>query len=670
MSANTPLKPRSVNANSLAPDSPRQKTHSKVLSSPAFSTMSKTPVAPLKSPVKTPYSAGMSKPPQSSAASSPFFSSPGRGVSPSKLSDFELIGADDEEFDEIIPGTGNGNAGGVQTIIEAGDDTVCSNFSDVTATQYGTGKEAAQRSTASEEVLTATESPVPNGALTTRKRAPTLSKISQDDSSPTAVRESTSYKKPRLESRPTTPIRAPVETPRKHNTRSSSKGNSGPLSTPHNSYPKLPAESPNLLDFTTQLPNTSGKQSNLQTPSSSRTRPTSPTKRPLPPTTPAENRFFSLLDFDSGPLATPRSIPSVTPREVETLKATFNAQIAQLKAEISGRETEVAGLRSSIAESESTRAELANNLKEAEARIEEERENWRNVKKELGELFEAEKTEKETFQSQAEERGVEVTKLREQLEEMAKELADAKMRVSESEEEAAAAKEEASKARKDADAAVARTSAEGKVLNAPAATTGNTQTEVEKVARELHTLYKAKHETKVAALKKSYESRWEKKVSQLTADLEAEKRKNEELAAEIAEKGVDDMTNGSKLSGATEKELKDEIMKLKKELSIAANDLYMERREKGELVGAVEELLAIQTGVNINEDQAAAETEVVKKKVARVSGAGLPSSTPTPPPPPVTVARPNGAATGFGLKSGIARMGGGGGIKRRADEQS
>lgn len=644
--------------------------------------MSKTPVTPLKSPLRTPYSAGMSKLSQSSAASSPFFSSPpGRGGSPSKLSDFELIGVDDEEFDEILTGTGNGNTsktetGDVQPGTDVGDDTVCSNFSDVTATQYGAGKAAVQESPIPTATSAEKESPIPKGTQTTRKRAPTLSKISQDASSPTAVRESTSYKKPRLESRlesrPTTPSHTPVGTPRKHNTRSSSKGSSDPLFTPQNSHSKLPTGTPNLLDFTTQLPSTSAKSSN-QTPSRSASpnKTVALRKQPLPPSTPAENRFFSLLDFDSGPLATPRSIPSVTPREVETLKATFNAQIAQLKAEISGRETEVTDLRSSIAESESTRAELANSLKEVEARIKEERENWRSVKKELGELFEAEKTEKETLQLDAEKREIEVTKLREQLEEMARELADAKLRISEAEEEAAVAKDEASKARKEADEAIAASSAEGKVLNAPVATTGNVQAEVEKVARELHTLYKAKHETKVAALKKSYESRWEKKVTQLTTDLEAEKRKNEELAAGIVEKGADDMTNEFKFSDAAEKELRDELAKLKRELNIAMNDLDMERREKGELVGAVEELLAIQTGININEDQAAAETEVVKKKVARVSGAGLPSSAPPPPPPAAAAAaRPNGAATGFGLKSGIARMGGGGGIKRSADEQS
>ena len=43
---------------------------------------------------------------------------------------------------------------------------------------------------------------------------------------------------------------------------------------------------------------------------------------------------------------------------------------------------------------------------------------------------------------------------------------------------------------------------------------------VERVARELHALYKSKHETKVAALKKSYEGRWEKRVRELEARAE------------------------------------------------------------------------------------------------------------------------------------------------------
>lgn len=289
---------------------------------------------------------------------------------------------------------------------------------------------------------------------------------------------------------------------------------------------------------------------------------------------------------------------------------------------------------------------MTHTMKEQEARLEEERENWRSVRTELGQLFEAEKAEKETLNLEAEKREQEVRKLRERAEAAVKELADAKLKVNQAEEEVAKAKEEAEKAKETAAAGTP-----GSPSN-----NSNGQPDVEKVARELHTLYKAKHENKVAALKKSYESRWEKKVGQLQADLEAEKRKNEELQTQITEKGVDDMANEFKFSPARPSSssspalegLKEEIAKLKVELSIVQSDLDTERREKGELVGAVEELLAIQAGPGGGQgEQAQVETEKVKKRVARVSGVGLPGGLP-------------GGGIQGGLKSGIARMGNGG----------
>ena len=52
---------------------------------------------------------------------------------------------------------------------------------------------------------------------------------------------------------------------------------------------------------------------------------------------------------------------------------------------------------------------------------------------------------------------------------------------------------------------------------------------MERVARELHGLYKSKHETKVAALKKSYEARWEKKIRELETRVEELGEDNERL---------------------------------------------------------------------------------------------------------------------------------------------
>lgn len=290
---------------------------------------------------------------------------------------------------------------------------------------------------------------------------------------------------------------------------------------------------------------------------------------------------------------------------------------------------------------------MTHTMKQQDVRLEEERDNWRNVRIELGELFEAEKVEKETLRVEYEKREDELRMLRERLEGAVRELEEARQRVNAAEEEAARAQKEAEKAKE------TRPSTPS---SAPAPTSpgnsANVQAEVEKVARELHTLYKAKHESKVAALKKSYESRWEKKIGQLQADLEAEKRRNEDLLSQIAEKGAEDLTGEIGFSPArpvsssspASEELKEALTKLKHELSIVQSELETERQEKGELVGAVEELLAIQAGPGGG--QAQVETEKVKKRVARVSGVGLPSGM-------------TGGGFQGGLKSGIARMGGG-----------
>lgn len=292
---------------------------------------------------------------------------------------------------------------------------------------------------------------------------------------------------------------------------------------------------------------------------------------------------------------------------------------------------------------------MMHTMKQQEVRLEEERDNWRNVKDELGELFEVEKVEKEMLRVKFEERESGLRMLRERLEDAVRELEKARQQVNAAEEEAARAQKEAEKAKE-----------MGPRPSTPSSTTtptspgssANVQAEIEKVARELHSLYKAKHESKVAALKKSYESRWEKKIGQLQAELKIEKDRNEELQSQITEKGAEDLTGEIGFSPArptsssspASEELKEELVRLRQELSIVRSELETERQEKGELVGAVEELLAIQAGPGGG--QAQVETEKVKKRVARVSGVGLPSGM-------------TGGGFQGGLKSGIARMGGG-----------
>ncbi|PWW73818.1 hypothetical protein C7212DRAFT_359640 [Tuber magnatum] len=417
------------------------------------------------------------------------------------------------------------------------------------------------------------------------------------------------------------------------------------------SSPDSPASPPDhnqtanlLLDFTQQFDAITSRPPMPTTPLHRRTKSASPTKGgkaspskfALPPATPTETKFFSLLDFSPGVLASPRSVPSITPREVDQLKASFASQLSQLRAELNGREAEIIGLRDALRQSEVRYADASNGMKQQEDEFEEERNNWQNTKIELRQLFEVERVGKETLVREMERREDELRMLRERAEGALKELADAKRRVTYAEGEAVRAKKEAETAWKHAE----KTQPSGSAAPSSSDPT-NAPTEVDRVARELHSLYKAKHETKVAALKKSYEAKWEKKVLALQTELDTRKNRCEELEAQIQEKNEEEMTADIKHSATNAEEaagLRDEVKRLKEELK-------SERREKGELVGAVEELLSIQASATAmgGRELAAEEREKVSRRVARVSGVGFGGS----------------IGSNSGLKGGIERMGGG-----------
>jgi chromosome segregation ATPase len=133
------------------------------------------------------------------------------------------------------------------------------------------------------------------------------------------------------------------------------------------------------------------------------------------------------------------------------------------------------------------------------------------------------------------------------------------------------------------------------------------QDAVEKVARELHSLYKSKHETKVAALKKSYEARWEKRVREAETKFRDAIVDNERLKAEL-----DLATSGAHVGEATMireteeleaqkrvleakvKGLEQELIAVKRDDEALRSELKHERAEKSELVAVVDEWLAMQ----------------------------------------------------------------------------
>ncbi len=133
---------------------------------------------------------------------------------------------------------------------------------------------------------------------------------------------------------------------------------------------------------------------------------------------------------------------------------------------------------------------------------------------------------------------------------------------------------------------------------------------MEKVSRELHTLYKEKHESKVSALKRSYERRWDKKVRDLETQVEDLTREIEELRlgrdttmTEVEPKNPLEVTEDLEKQVAKEakvKQLEAELEGLSQEVRSVKLDnselrkvLDEERFEKGKLVQAVDEMIPL-----------------------------------------------------------------------------
>ena len=140
---------------------------------------------------------------------------------------------------------------------------------------------------------------------------------------------------------------------------------------------------------------------------------------------------------------------------------------------------------------------------------------------------------------------------------------------------------------------------------------------VERVAQELHTLYKNKHEDKVKALKKSYQARWEKKIHDLESRLDELSRENEELrigrdatisglipasaipsAANEAKLNIDSQVQAADSQWFEEQAarlagLEAEVKSVKDDNSRLLDQLENARTETANLVAATEEMMQL-----------------------------------------------------------------------------
>ncbi|EKG20124.1 hypothetical protein MPH_02569 [Macrophomina phaseolina MS6] len=361
----------------------------------------------------------------------------------------------------------------------------------------------------------------------------------------------------------------------------------------------------------------------------------SPAKNGTEPSTPRrQSNLLNLLDFELPPMPTPRSVPTITVREMEQMKSNYQSQISSLTATLSGRAAEVESLKKAVADAErrvGMAQETVREEKAAREHAEKEKSEWERRGVEVEEVLRS--IREEVYRSDKER-----DELLRKLEESERRAEEAEARAAEHETRALEAE---SKVVDQSIMTTADSSDKG-----PRYTAEEVQRQIDdKVAtlcRELHVVYKKKHETKVAALKKSYESKSEKKHAELTRKVEELSKQIEDLQArkdDAATSLTGTLPEGFDPQAAANREadlrrleeqkseieqqnarlagLEGQIEAVRAERAQLLNELETERREKGELVAAVDEMLALQA-----EDAATPRQQAVVEDFRRsVSGA-------------------------------------------------
>lgn len=436
----------------------------------------------------------------------------------------------------------------------------------------------------------------------------------------------------------------------------------------------------NLLDFTQQMEsfsNASRKSPSnfkpISSPMKFQSQPNllsfinnkrSPSKANGIPSTPAERQsILNLLDFELPPAPTPRSIPTVTARELESLKSQYLSEISSLKATLSGKCAEVDSLKKAVTDAERRVGQAQEELRDecsAKEHAERERTVWEKKGKEVEEILQA--IRKEVMSNEKE-----MSQLESRLQESERRAEEAEAR--EADAKTAAAEAERKAANLVAAASVSANSTAGPEQAASADYIAKqVQKELDEkiggISSELHAVYKKKHETKVATLKKSYEARAEKKCAELQKRIADLSKQNEELqlSKDATFSGVlpKDIPNGSsqqadvKLLEEQKVEIEQqraklvgmmtELQSVKGQQAHLLRELENERAEKGELVAAAEEMLGLQhdsasAGVGAGVDD-------FRKSVSRCSGLRPPAAS---------------SSASSSLESRIGRVGGGSG---------
>jgi len=351
-------------------------------------------------------------------------------------------------------------------------------------------------------------------------------------------------------------------------------------------------------------------------------------------------------------------MPTVTIRELESLKSNFQSQISSLTASLSGKEAQVESLVQAVSDAERRVGETQEALRDersAREHAEGQMEDWKKKGEEVQRLLQD--VQAELARNDAE---------REQL--LAR-LADTERRAEEAESRSSDLETKLIEAEsKNVDmTTLVNPEEDGRKVYSEIECQTAIAEKVNEVARDLHAAYKAKHEKKIKALKDNYQKKADERCKELRIQItrlerqveEAEKKRDDTFSKvtppEFAKANgscnkcqADDTTTEPATSKPEDLKLlevqKSEIEKLKAKLagleseleSIRKShgnllrDLEAERIEKGELVAAAEQMLAM-CGEKMGEMQ---QEELRKSHMA--------SAPPQPPPTELTM-----RSTGF-----------------------
>ena len=334
------------------------------------------------------------------------------------------------------------------------------------------------------------------------------------------------------------------------------------------------------------------------------------------PATPNQSRqMLNLLDFELPPPPTPRSLPTVTIRELESVKSQFQSQISSLTASLSGKEAEIEALSRAISDAERRVGEAQETVREersAREYAETQMVDWKSKGEEVQRLLQD--VQSEMARNDAE------------REELFARLAEAEKRAEEAENRSAELETkviEAESKNVDMSTFISNDEAGDKKIYSELECQAAIADKVNEVARDLHTAYKAKHEKKIKALKDNYQRKADERCKELKLQIvglerqveEAEKKRGDTLSKTASGQQDGDENQGASPSRPTRNAedaqmleaqraeienlkaklagLQSELKSLRKSHDALVEDLEAERIEKGELVAAAEQMLSM-----------------------------------------------------------------------------